>query len=226
MMSRPVLLARKFAKHVLRPIRPFPDDFLKHVTGLIHVGANAGQERFLYRSHDVIWVEAIPSVFDELQGNIADFPRQQAINAVLADKESDWVEFNISSNEGLSSSLFGLKDHAVDHPSVTYVAKERLKTTTFAAMLDEHQIDLARFQALVLDVQGAEILVLKGASDLIRQFRYIKAEASDAELYAGGCLASDVIAYLAGFGFRLQRKVIIATGKDGKRTYDIIFQRA
>jgi FkbM family methyltransferase len=166
----------------------------------------------------VIWVEAIPAVFEQLKANIAEFPRQRAVNAVLTDKSGDWVEFNVASNDGLSSSLLDLKVHALDHPNITYVDKIRLETTTFAAMVRD--IDLSKFGALVLDVQGAELIVLKGAGDLIRQFDYIKAEASDAELYAGACFADDLIEYLADYGFRVQRKAVIA-----KRTYDIIFRK-
>ena len=38
------------------------DAYLKRVTGVIHVGANAGQERELYASFhlDVVWIEPIP----------------------------------------------------------------------------------------------------------------------------------------------------------------------
>ena len=43
-----------------------PDAFLRRVRGLVHVGANTGQERESYASHglSVIWVEPIGDVFD------------------------------------------------------------------------------------------------------------------------------------------------------------------
>ena len=42
-----------------------PDDFLRDVTGVVHVGANTGQERDKYARHglSVIWVEPIPDIY-------------------------------------------------------------------------------------------------------------------------------------------------------------------
>ena len=44
------------------------DYFLRHTTGVVHVGANIGQERRLYHRHDldVVWIEPNPHAFDEL----------------------------------------------------------------------------------------------------------------------------------------------------------------
>lgn len=218
-------VVRTVAKYLLRPVRPFPDDYLRHVTGVIHIGANSGQERHLYGSREVIWVEAIPALAEELRRNIADFPTHRAINTVLSERDGDVVEFHVASNDGLSSSMLDFKVHADDRPDIKYVDTLKLTTMTFRSMVGQHGIDLDRFGGLVIDVQGAEMLVLKGAGDLVRQFKFIKAEASDAELYAGACLADELIAYLAAYGFRVQRKIVIAVSGNGKRTYDIIFRR-
>ena len=52
-----------------------PDRFLRKVSGVIHVGANAGQERELYAKFGlrVIWIEPIPEVFEKLKMNVAKF---------------------------------------------------------------------------------------------------------------------------------------------------------
>ena len=39
----------------------------------------------------------------------------------------------------------------------------------------------------MLDTQGAELLVLKGAAGLLHRFQFIKVEAADFESYANGC---------------------------------------
>ena len=43
--------------------------FLNNVSGVIHVGANSGQERYEYNlySLDVIWIEPIPKIFNKLK---------------------------------------------------------------------------------------------------------------------------------------------------------------
>jgi hypothetical protein len=44
--------------------------YLRKVRGVIHVGANEGQERDLYAAFglNVIWIEPIPEVFQVLRG--------------------------------------------------------------------------------------------------------------------------------------------------------------
>src|SRR6266404_1018899 len=58
--------------------------YLRQVSGVIHVGANTGQERYLYASYglDVLWIEPIPSAFDELCKNISVLPKQRALNCL------------------------------------------------------------------------------------------------------------------------------------------------
>ena len=45
------------------------NSFLNNVSGVIHVGANSGQERYEYNlySLDVIWIEPIPKIFNKLK---------------------------------------------------------------------------------------------------------------------------------------------------------------
>ncbi len=65
-------IAGKF-KSVLRSIRQTfnePDRFLKDISGVIHVGANAGSERKRYNTYNlnVLWIKPIPEVLlDSLQ---------------------------------------------------------------------------------------------------------------------------------------------------------------
>ena len=51
-----------------------PNFFLKKIKGIIHVGANVGQEKEEYdnNSLEVLWIEPIPEIFDQLQINIKD----------------------------------------------------------------------------------------------------------------------------------------------------------
>jgi hypothetical protein len=62
-----------------------PDAFLGKVDGIIHVGANVGQERDLYakRKLSVLWVEPLPDVFENLCNNMQRFPQQMAVNHLV-----------------------------------------------------------------------------------------------------------------------------------------------
>jgi len=79
------------------------DSFLNRIAGIIHVGANTGQERQLYASKGlpVLWVEPIPEVYRKLMANLRDFPNQRAIQALLYDKDGAQVSLNIANNGGL-----------------------------------------------------------------------------------------------------------------------------
>jgi hypothetical protein len=50
-------------------------------------------------------------------------------------------------------------------------------------------------------VQGAELLVLEGAADLLEKFTWIRAECADFEIYKGCCQLKDLDAYLLPRGF-------------------------
>jgi hypothetical protein len=55
------------------------------ITGIIHVGANLGQERELYAKYKlkVLWIEPLPHFFEKLRENIREFPDQIAPTAAL-----------------------------------------------------------------------------------------------------------------------------------------------
>lgn len=204
-----------------------PDRFLRHVTGVIHVGANTGQERALYAAHDldVIWIEPIPSVFDQLQANIAGLPRQRAIRGLVTDSDGMTYAFHVASNNGQSSSILPFKHHLEVWPHIRYEGTVELTGETLPSILQRHGLDASGYQALVLDTQGSELLVLHGASPMLRAFRYIKVEASDFEIYEGCCLLSDVSAFLAQHGFTELSRHCFAEGAGGGRCFDVVFAR-
>jgi FkbM family methyltransferase len=204
------------------------DGFLKQVTGVVHVGANTGQEREHYASLGlkVLWVEPIPTVFEVLQANISALPNQRACRYLLAAEHGAEYTFHISNNEGQSSSIFDLAKHREIWPDIQFSHDIQIAATTLDRMLEAEQIDLADYQALVLDTQGSELLVLQGAIPVLGRFRYVKAEVADFESYAGCCQLSGLLQFMRQQGFALARKAPFATTKDGAGTYyDVLFER-
>lgn len=57
-------------------------------------------------------------------------------------------------------------------------------------------------QLLKLDVQGFELNVLRGASETLKDCKFVYAECSDVVLYEGQALRAEVSAFLASHGFR------------------------
>lgn len=175
--------------------------FLAEVDGVVHVGANTGQERFLYDRHglSVAWVEPIPEVHDELRRNLREFPLQRAYRRLLADREQAAVDFRVASDGGLSSSLFDLAEPR--RVAAEFVSWITVPCSTLEALIREERIDLTRHQALVLDVQGAELAVLRGAGETLAAFRYIQVDAGDFAAYAGGCRLDEIRRFLGDRGF-------------------------
>src|SRR5262245_1347455 len=95
--------------------------FIKDSTGVIHVGASFGQERDIYADAGlpVSWIEAIPEVYESLQGNLVGrYANQKAICALVTDEDDAEVEFYIANNGGMSSSIFPLGDHKHIWPDI------------------------------------------------------------------------------------------------------------
>lgn len=217
---------RHFVRLARCRLKDTDNRFLRKCSGVIHVGANSGQEAYLYGCYGlpVVWIEAIPDVFDELQRHIAPFRKQRAVNALITDRDGEQHVLHISSNDGHSSSIFQFGQHSDIWPEVHYVRDITLTSQTLPSAL--HGIDTSRFDVLVLDVQGAEMLVLRGAKAMLKQFRYIKAEAADFEVYSGCATATQIVSFLGERRFYVIRKDVFATHPSGGQCFDMLFKRS
>jgi FkbM family methyltransferase len=186
-----------------------------------------GQEAGLYDQLGlrVIWVEPDPEVFRGLKTNISRHSRQEAYMYLLSDRDDASVEFHIANNAGLSSSILDLKLHSEIWPQVKFDRSIRLLTCTLDTMIQRERIRSSKFQALVLDTQGSELLILKGAETLIKGMTFIKVEVADFESYEGCCQLADVEAFLMERGFREYHREIFAERMGGGTYYDVVYKR-
>jgi FkbM family methyltransferase len=213
-------------RRLRRLFAPNPDRFLRSARGVVHVGAHTGQERELYDRHglDVLWIEPIPEVFATLQANIAGFSRQRALERLVTDRDDACYEFHVANNDGVSSSILDLKDHRIVWPKVSYTRTITLKSSTLATLLARERIDIARYDALVLDTQGSELLVLRGSEPVLDRFKFIKTEAADFEAYAGGAMLEDIARYLTARGYtELLRSHFASRPGGGGDYYDVVY---
>lgn len=201
-------------------------NLLNQITGLIHIGANRGQECELYDKFDldVLWVEAIPEVYLILQDNISAYPKQTALCALVTDVDNEVCNFNVASNGGNSSSLLELAGHKDIAPEVFYVDRLSLSSITLPSLLSLNNIDSSKYQATILDTHGTELQVLQGMGSLLKQFKYVLTEAADFEVYENCCQVNDISKYLYKFGFlEVDRKVLAKHPISGKY-YDILYE--
>jgi len=201
--------------------------FLKHAKGLIRFGANDGAQRETYGGYGipVIWVEALPDVYQRLSENVAAYPNHRALNYLLTDEDGKEYDFGVATNDGKSSSIFAFADHKKLWPKIDYTHSIKLFSTTFKEMVREERIDLSLYDALIMDIQGAELKALKGMGDLIDGFNWILAEACDFNMYEGCCQLKDLDEYLGSRGF-VRVGLFTATGMRGVgQVYDALYGR-
>lgn len=203
------------------------DDYLKTCRGVIHVGANSGQERDDYDrlGLNVIWIEPIPDIFETLRRNILNYSNQRAIMALVADQDDQDVTLNIASNHGASSSMFDLAGHKDLWPDVHYVDQLHLKSITLPTLIERENIDVSQYDALLLDAQGAEFPILKGAKPILNRFRFIQVEAADFEAYAGAARRDIITEFMVNSGFRLKREEAIRKSPEIGGYFDLLFER-
>lgn len=226
---KPTRRAVRWGKNLIRAgLRFFqtaPDAYLKRVHGVIHVGASIGQERDLYAQHNlhVAWIEPLPDVFPRLLANIERFPRQKAYRYLVTDQEGREYTFHVSSNNGESSSILEFAQGKDFWPQISFSPELTLTSTTLAALVRKENIDIGKHEALVMDTQGSELLVLKGAVELLPGFKYIKTEAADFEIYQGCCRLGDLTAFLAKYGFVRERIERSACDR-ARNCYEVLYR--
>jgi FkbM family methyltransferase len=206
---------------------PF-DSFLKEVSGVIHVGANEGQEREHYKKknlENVLWIEADPNVFKKLKKNISNYKNQNAINYLILDKNKK-IQFNISNAQGNASSVLNLYKHKEMYPEIKFVNKIKIQAYTLDIIIKKENINIKNYQALVLDTQGSELMILQGAKNLLNNFKYIKLECANFEVYKNCPTLKDITKYLKKFNFIENKKIKIDENKRNQIVYDVLYSSA
>ena len=177
---------------------------------ILFIGANDMCEILHYANiyQNGIFIEALSDVFIKLQQNLKNTNEQYktnyiAINCLISDTSEKEYIFNIFSNGGASSSIYECNPSQWQWPTVVKVGETKLKSTTIETVLKEQNWDNLRYD-LVLDVQGAELDVLKGFNiDNFKNIDKITTEISTIEFYKNGVLFEDLNTFITNIGFKL-----------------------
>ena len=182
----------------------------KPFSGVIHIGAHEGEEIEMYSQagvRNVIWFEANKTLMKTLYDKTKMHPvKQQYVCEVLSDTDGDKVEFHITNN-GQSSSMLKLGTHKEHYPHITVVATKELITKRFDTFCRDNvaMVAMEDFDFVNLDVQGAELKVLKGFGELLNKHKNIKAiysEVNFEEVYTGAPNVAEIDEHLIPFGFK------------------------
>ena len=169
---------------------------------VLHVGAHLGEEAPDYAVagvERVFWVEANQTLMPALQEQVASFPGQRAVQATVSDVNDEPVTLRLTTFS-MASSILPLKRHLDFYPSMPEIGGQLDMTTTVDMLLEQHGESPA-FDMANLDVEGAELYVLRGMTSVMPSLRWIYTEVNHEEMYEGCVLVQHMDEYLADFGF-------------------------
>lgn len=184
--------------------------FTQWSTGILHIGGHLGQESHWYASlgKPVVWFEAMPAAAQRLRTTIAGYADQSVVEACLSDVDGAEIDFHVSANnDGASSSMFEFGSASAGPRSMwpdvdlRMVDTLRLRTSRFDTIVREQALDLRSFDHWIVDVQGAELLVLRGAEQSLSHCRSLVVEASSIDVYSGGAQWPQLRDFLQERGF-------------------------
>ena len=184
------------------------------VTRVLHVGADRGGELPQYKDmgvEEVVWVEANPEVYGELLENLQimniDEVQSRPYNQLISDQDDVELDFNLYYGWDattlsvtkecplfLKQEIFG-GDLIVIVELLSYF----LSIDTF---LERNEIDNS-FDMMNIDTQGAELMVFKGATEVLKKINVINCEVTFFNPhYHKNPNFDEVYEYLKPFGFK------------------------
>lgn len=161
----------------------------------LHIGAHEGLEDGEYGAVGIepVYVEANPTVFARL---VKRLPGRRAVNVAISDM-SGVASLHITSMDQ-SSSILPLKEHKKVYRKIVEVDQIEVPCTTIDQLCGEMDID---FDMLAMDIQGAELMAIRGGGELIPRLKTILTEVNRREMYEGCPLIGDMDAALGEYGF-------------------------
>ncbi len=176
------------------------EELIKYTSGLkgvFHVGAHDCQEDQFYKTFtkNIIWIDALENkVLNGLKNG------HKIYHATVTDQDDQDVTFHITNNEQ-SSSVLDFGTHATEHRDVIFVNHVTQKTITVDTFFERNNIDPSNLEFWNFDIQGAELLALKGAKKSLTLAKVLYLEVNEKELYKGCALIGEIDDFLRDYGF-------------------------
>ena len=163
---------------------------------IIHVGADKGQDRAEYIKlgcREIIWCEADPRNVAYLQDR---FPEDTIISGAIWCEDLEGLNFYQFNQSAQNSAVAPISSNEKNSHGVISVKAYKLDTVLAAKRITKSTL-------LVIDVQGAEIEVLEGAKELLRNTAFIVIEiALKSQGYAETPSQESINLALGAYGFK------------------------
>ncbi len=163
---------------------------------IIHVGADKGQDRAEYIKlgcKEIIWCEADPRNVAYLQDR---FPEDTIISGAIWSDDLEVLNFYQFNQSAQNSAVAPISPNEENSFGVISVKAHKIDTVLAAKQITKRSL-------LVIDVQGAELEVLKGAQKLLRNIAFVVIEiALKSQGYAETPSQESINLALAAHGFK------------------------
>jgi len=187
---------------------------------IIHVGAWEGLDVPEYKTlgaPKIILVEALPDKASALRKRYGDDDQVQILEAAASDTSNETVTF-YPLGYG-SSSLLKPKIETLHHVFADFIEVEPIDVQTMR--IDDVETSNTSKIMLIIDVQGAELQVLRGSIETLKKTILLKVEVSTTTYYEGQSYQNEIALFLRSQGFiRVSQRISKKMGQG-----DAIFMR-
>ena len=170
---------------------------------IIHVGAYDGKDIKLYQTLNIskiFFIEANPTVFERLKANTTRSSVDVTVVNYAISNQNGKVTLYVNSMVQ-SSSILPLKHYRDIYPNIKETHQLIVESKTLDNLLEELELSPTDFNILNLDIQGAELLALQGATNLLKYIDVVYTKVNYEELYEGCALAEEIDEFLGQTGF-------------------------
>lgn len=182
------------------------------INNLIIIGSNLMQEihQYTWMYPNGICIEADSNIFSKLKSNMNSMNTKykeyninyMAINKLITNEDNKEYDFNIFNNRSGSSSIYKSNKEKWEWDNVKQINTLKCYSTKMSTLLKDIKWDKKRFDVLI-DVQGAELEVIKSFDNYINNINCVQVESSSKDYYIGQCTVDEVHEYLINKKFVL-----------------------
>jgi FkbM family methyltransferase len=197
---------------MLIDFREFFKNYNVKCKGLIQVGAHWCEEHEVYVElgiSDFVYIEPCRDAFkkmcekfevniindNEVDGTMVVTESAVLFNVACGEMDCESVMYVSHNNQGQSNSLLKPNLHLVQHKEVVFNDAELVKVK----QLDNLPFDNKDYNFLVMDCQGFEGNILKGATETLKNIDYIYTEVNRDSTYENNMLIDEIDELLSDF---------------------------
>ena len=194
------------ARDIFPIIAPYLPKDPAILEGGAYDGNNTAELASLWPQAMVYSFEPVPTLYQNVKARTAALSNVHVYDLALSNKVGT-ATFHVSEfdhNPGVpseSSSLLAPKRHKTDIPNIIFKKDITVATTTIDDWASKNGVD--RIDLLYLDIQGAELMAMKGAPRIMKTVKVIMTELESVELYKGQGQYPELKQWLEAQGFRM-----------------------